>query len=240
MIRQSLKRSQALLGVARSIRRTWRAKVLGASVVRRKIVNRYLASNQIRKLQLGTGSTSLAGWLSSDIDGRPGQLYLDATKPFPFADGVFDYIYSEHMIEHISWHDGLCMLRECKRVLRPGGTIRIATPDLRVLVGLYNGDPMSERYVHWITDRSAILRQMPSYKTGFVINNAFRDWGHQFVYDGEVLEMTLSEAGFVNITRCSYGESTHASLRGIESHGKNISADEMAVFETMIFEATAP
>jgi predicted SAM-dependent methyltransferase len=53
-----------------------------------------------------------------------------------FEDNTFDYIFSEHMIEHVD-HDGaVAMLRECYRVLKPGGTICMATPDLAVIVGL--------------------------------------------------------------------------------------------------------
>jgi len=139
------------------------------------------------------------------------------------------------MIEHIPWHDGLFMLRECRRVLKPDGTIRIATPDLRVLLGLASGGPSSERYIKWITD--TFLNGLNIYKDSFVINNAFRNWGHQFLYDGELLEMALSQAGFSNISRCSIGESDDKNLRGIESHGQNTGADEMAAFETMVFEA---
>jgi predicted SAM-dependent methyltransferase len=50
---------------------------------------------------------------------------------------VFDYVFSEHMIEHVSYAEGLLMLRECLRVLKPGGRIRIATPSLEVLLDLY-------------------------------------------------------------------------------------------------------
>jgi predicted SAM-dependent methyltransferase len=57
-----------------------------------------------------------------------GTVFLDATTPFPFDCGTFDYIYCEHMIEHISWQKGQTMLRECHRVLKPRGVMRIATP----------------------------------------------------------------------------------------------------------------
>ena len=132
------------------------------------------------------------------------------------------------------------MLRECRRVLKPGGTIRIATPNLEVLIGLYsyNGDPLNERYIKWIMDR--YLNGINVYKASFVINNAFRNWGHQFLYDGELIEMAMQEAGFINIQRCSPGESDDENLRGIESHGKNVADDDMAAFETMVFEGKCP
>jgi predicted SAM-dependent methyltransferase len=200
-------------------------------------INEYLASNEIKKLHLGAGPSSLVGWLSSDISPEsPGAIYLDATEPFPFADHTFDYVYSEHMIEHISWGSGLFMLRECRRVLKPNGRIRIATPDLKVLLGLYDGSDgdIGEKYIQWITDR--FLKGVNTYKASFVINNAFHRWGHQFLYDRDLLTLAMREAGFADIEEYAYGESADPNLRDIESHGKIAADDEMVEFETMIFE----
>lgn len=226
-----------IVGLVRDLRKLRRILKLRS---RSSTIRRYLESNPIRKLQLGSGPTYLPGWLSTDIAPESNSIvYLNATKPFPFDDNTFDYIYSEHMIEHISWHEGMFMLHECRRILKPVGTIRIATPDLEVLIGLYShiGDPLKEKYIRWITDRC--LNGIYVYKTPFVINNAFRNWGHQFLYDGELLEMALREAGFTDIKRCSPGESADENLRGIEFHAKNVD-EEMNIFETMVFEGKCP
>ncbi len=199
----------------------------------------YLAASGINKLQLGSSSTVPEGWLGTDIAPQSDRVvYLDATKPYPFDDDTFDYVHSEHLIEHLTWHEGLFMLRECHRVLRPGGTIRIATPDLEVLIGLYTNqsDPLNKKYIKWITDAS--MYGIDTYKATFVINNAFRNWGHQFLYDGELLEMALRSSGYTNIRRCCVGESDDENLRGIECHGELAGNEEMVAFETMVFEAT--
>lgn len=237
-VRETLKRSEAIVGLVRDSRKVLKIP----QVVRRnRIIRNYLASTEIRKLQIGAGPTSIDGWLSTDIAPRSdGIVFLDATKPFPFDDRVFDYVYSEHMIEHVSWQDGLFMLRECRRILKPGGTIRIATPDLEVLLSLYGGDenPSGEKYIRWVTD--SFLAPLNVYRASFVINNAFRNWGHQFLYDGTLMEMAMREAGFADISRHAPGESEHEALRGIESHGKNVADEEMACFETMVFEGRSP
>lgn len=166
--------------------------------------------------------------------------FLDATKPLPFDDNSFDYVYSEHMIEHISWADGQSMLKECRRILKPGGTIRIATPDLAVLLGLYGHkkEPLKDRYIQWITNR--FIEGIQVSKAPFVINNAFRNWGHQFIYDGELLEMALKESGFTNARRYGVGESDDMNLKRVETHGTNVADEEMVAFETMVFEARSP
>jgi len=237
-VRKILKKSEAVVAIARGLR-----KMLGITnrMKRAKRIREYLRVNRIKKLMLGAGSASLPGWLCTDLSPVSGEvIYLDVTKPFPFDSAQFDYISGEHLIEHISWDDGRLMLLECYRVLKPGGIIRIATPDLAVLLGLYgfNMTPEGEKYITWITDR--YLTNIEVKKSQFVINNAFRRWGHQFLYDGEILELALKKAGFKDITRCKYGESFHEHLRGIEYHGKNVGSIEMATYETMVYEAKRP
>jgi predicted SAM-dependent methyltransferase len=199
-----------------------------------------MSSHKIRKLQIGAGRTKLQGWLSSDLIFSDHAIFLDARKRFPFATDSFDYVYSEHMIEHLSWNDGLKMLKECLRILKPGGTLRIATPDLAVLIGLYNpnGHPLNEAFTKWITDRH--LKDLGVYKAPFVINNAFYNWGHKFLYDAELLDMALHQSGFTAIQQCQPGESDDEHLNGIESHGKNVKNEAMVNFETMVFEAKSP
>ncbi len=165
---------------------------------------------------------------------------MDVTIQFPIEDQTFDYVFSEHMIEHISWCDGAFMLRECYRILKPGGTIRIATPDLSFLLGLYHNETSDDEdnYIRWIIDNYVDNGKI--YRPAFVINNAFRKWGHQFLYDKELLEIALGQAGFVNIVSCRNNESSDENLRGIELHGRNVGNEKMVEFETMVLEAKRP
>ena len=235
-VTQLLKQSDMLKGLVSDSRRL----VGFAEETRRAgIFKRYIAANLVAKLQLGAGTNVLEGWLSTDLEPQSERvMHLDATKPFPFPDACFDYVYSEHMIEHISWKQGTHMLGECLRVLKPGGRLRIATPDLRVLLGLYDSkDPAGIAYVKWVTD--LFLEGVGTYKPSFVINNAFRNWGHQFLYDGELLEMALQQAGFSHLERHLMGQSTNPVLQNIESHGTVVDP-AMVAFETMVFEAVRP
>lgn len=206
-------------------------------VDRDQLIQSYLANNRVRKLQLGSSENVLEGWLCTDLHPpEPRVIYLDASAPFPIADSTFDYIYSEHMIEHLPFEQGSAMLRECHRILKPGGRIRIATPDLRVVAGLcateLNGE--QRRYLDWAT--SEFLPDGRADRPAFVINNLFRAWGHQFLYDEPVLRDALTAAGFTEIIRCQLQQSDDPILRGIESHGRHI-GEENNQFETFILEA---
>ncbi len=203
------------------------------------VIRAYLDSHHIKKLQLGAGSNVLPGWLNTDLVPQPGRvIYLDATKPFSFNDRTFDYVFSEHEIEHLTYEQGLFMLQECRRALKPGGRIRIATPNLENLANLYapQKTELQERYIRWAVD--TFLPGVKTYNEAFVINNFFRNWGHHFIYDRLTLQHAMATAGFTSITPWASGESDDENFRGIESHSKVI-GDDMNQFETMVLEGRA-
>ena len=142
------------------------------------------------------------------------------------------------------------MLRECFRVLKPCGVLRIATPSLETVLALYNSEKtdVQQRYIRWVTE--CFLPDLAVYRDVFVINNSFRHYGHRFLYDQPTLEAALQQVGFIEVTRHEPGESGTDSLKDIEKHGAalggiehhvaDISNEEMNRFETMVLEATRP
>lgn len=207
-------------------------------------VRRYLEQHDVAKLEIGSGNTVLEGWLGTDLKPRHRDVVqMDATKPFPFPDSCLDFIHAEHLIEHISYKQGQRALSECRRVLKPGGVIRLATPDLERLISVYRGDagPEGDHYMDWVY--SAYMRKAPHKHPVFMLNRQVRSWGHTFIYDPEVLRMALEDAGFVDIEQCELGESRHEPLRGVERHHlkmRNPARDRAIRFETMVFEGTNP
>jgi predicted SAM-dependent methyltransferase len=186
--------------------------------VDRVIIKNYFAEQEIRKLHIGCGENILSDWLNSDFFPYSDSiLHLDATYTFPFANDMFDYIFTEHMIEHISYSNGLAMLSECHRVLRNNGKIRISTPNLQFLIDLYR-DKKSElqrEYIKWVTDN--FIKSAPYYDDTFVINNFFQGHGHLFIYDEKTLRSSLEKAGFTKIIRCDLNESKDETLRNLEN-----------------------
>lgn len=81
------------------------------------------------KLHLGCGKRNWPGWVSIDIADFPhitsNDVYL---KDVP--DDSVDIIYSSHLVSYFSRKEIECLLREWHRVLKIGGTLQIATPDL--------------------------------------------------------------------------------------------------------------
>jgi predicted SAM-dependent methyltransferase len=192
-------------------------------------------------LHLGAGENVLDGWLNTDIDpAAPEIAFLDTSRSFPLGDQTVDYVLSEHHLEHLSYRDAVHTLRECRRVLRPGGRIRIATPDLGVLLGLYGapGGADQQRYIRFMTDR--FMPHADRYSAVFVINNAFASWGHQFLYDRSTLRELLVGTGYVDVAFFEPGTSADPHLCGVERHGAYIGDDAINRFETMVAEARRP
>lgn len=189
-------------------------------------IKEYFAAQPIRKLQLGAGENNLKGWLNSDIEPKSGGIYLNASANYPFADGSIHYIFAEHLIEHLSWEDGLKMLRECRRVLAPGGKIRIVTPNLSQFVRLVNGEMSAEdRQAAEATRRLFAWPETPVLPA-YVFNKTMREWGHQFIYDPATLRKTFQLAGFTEIKERRIGEPTdpvfaEAELR-TRAHGEDL------------------
>jgi predicted SAM-dependent methyltransferase len=210
-------------------------------VGRGRQIDAYLRDHDVRKLQLGTGANVREGWLNTDIHDfrRTGEVvFMDARERFPLPDASFDVVYSEHMLEHLPYADGQQCLRECVRVLRPGGRIRVATPSLERLIRLYDPelDDVQRRYIRWSVDE--FVPGACAYLPGFVLNNFLRDWGHEFVYDRDTLRHALETSGFVDVEESSVGESRDPRLAELERHLSE--APEFNAYETIVFEARRP
>lgn len=88
-------------------------------------------------INLGCGYVYHPEWINLDLIKSPGVIYGDVRKRLPFPDGYADVIYHSHVLEHLSRAEGAAFLKECWRVLKPGGIIRIAAPDLEQIAREY-------------------------------------------------------------------------------------------------------
>jgi SAM-dependent methyltransferase len=113
------------------------------------------------KLHLGCGTRTPADWLNVDaalgarlaklrplrpllraigafrLEWSDAIVIHDLRRPFPWPDASAEAIYSSHTLEHLSKRDGARFLDECARVLAPGGVLRIAVPDLALVIADY-------------------------------------------------------------------------------------------------------
>lgn len=128
--------------------------------------------------------------------------YLDVTGRFPFPDGSFARAYSSHMLEHLYPDEAGRCVREIQRVLRPGGLLRLAVPDLDFLVTHY--DPQNP---------ALFLRGIFQGESRATHPRA-RHWWH---YNAHSLGELLQAAGFRDIRRCAYREGADPAVARLDN-----------------------
>jgi len=146
-------------------------------------------------LNIGCGDVYMDGWVNIDLTSKKADLRHDLRTPLPYEEGMVDFIYNEHFIEHLTVQDGVVVMKEFYRVLKKGGVLRIATPDLDYLIFKYifgwkRQDWIKTYGYEWLKTRAEM------------INLCFREWGHQYLYNKEELCRRLKEAGFNDVRPC--------------------------------------
>jgi predicted SAM-dependent methyltransferase len=147
--------------------------------------------------------TDLMGLYAQDVATAPGNLYrvneescftqLDIGEKLPFDDGCVDWVYAEHLIEHVPLEVAVAWLTEVHRVLAPGGLLRLTTPDLRKYLESYvRGDDFLTSHHR----RLRVFGDAVPDRRAFMLNQIFYFYGHCWIYDEEELRYVLDRAGF--------------------------------------------
>jgi predicted SAM-dependent methyltransferase len=147
----------------------------------------------------------------------PGIVRADVRRGLPYPDGAARCVYSSHMIEHMARWQGLALVRECVRVLEPGGILRLATPDLARLIGDYRRVPHDD-------DGAAADRLMASLGTfverpgpriATILQRLFTA-PHQWLYDEASLTQLLHEGGCIDVQTRGFRESKLPDIELLE------------------------
>lgn len=143
------------------------------------------------RLDIGSGGRhGKNGWITVDtVNGC--DLYWDLREGIPFPDDSVASIYSSHLFEHLTYHDGQALMRECYRVLEPGGEFSIAVPDARIYVEGYLGiRDIPQEFFGWTP---AFNGTTPIDALNYV---AYMGGEHKYLFDQENLVHRLASAGF--------------------------------------------
>jgi SAM-dependent methyltransferase len=146
--------------------------------------------------------------------------YMDISRPLGFASGSADAIYASHVLEHLHHDDALSLLVECRRVLKPGGILRLVLPDLASMVREYLSSEDPSAAIH--LNRRLLFRPEARPK-GLLrrLHAALNDMhSHKFMYDARCLTELLASAGFQDIQRMGCKESRIAEIGQVEQAGR--------------------
>lgn len=170
---------------------------------RRRTIEKFRGAEFVG-LQIGCGTHHKDAWINTDLLGNKQMDFpLDITRTLPFEDNYLSAIYASEVIEHIPLATVPGFLAEARRVLMPGGVIRLTTPDVealaRIYLGLHDKADIDLYRRHWITPGAPFSRDV-------WINAAFRDYGHCYLYSFESLAELATQAGFSKVERTEVQE----------------------------------
>jgi predicted SAM-dependent methyltransferase len=155
-------------------------------------------AEQPLRIEIGSGRHPTPGYVHVDFDRRARHLeHVAHAWRLPFPDGAAEELIAVHVLEHVHPARVLETLREWRRVLRPGGTVRIHVPNATAIFRAYETAPASQRWalVHAIygMERDARVSSPDDL-------DAERDRpDHKAIYDFRLLADVLRRAGFVDV-----------------------------------------
>lgn len=117
----------------------------------------------------------------------------------PFPDASVDFVYSSHLLEHLFQEDAEAFVRECHRVLKNGGILRICVPDLEHALALYAQGQKAKALEYFFVRRIGYFN------------------AHKFMYDYELLATLMKRAGFARTEKCAYRSGATPDLEKLDN-----------------------
>lgn len=135
-----------------------------------------------KMLNLGCGNRYHSSWINIDlVSQNPLVRQHDLITGIPYDDDSCSAIYHSHLLEHLSIDQGAALMRECFRVLQPGGILRVVVPDLQCIAELYlkyhtlalKGDQQAQANYRWM--KLELLDQMVRVRSGGAMGEFIND-----------------------------------------------------------------
>jgi predicted SAM-dependent methyltransferase len=151
------------------------------------------------QLHLGCGKRYIPGFTHVDLSDFPHIAHRrDVADLEPFTDASVDLIYASHVLEYFDRVEATTVLAEWRRVLRIGGTLRLAVPDFAALARVYQQTGNLDLVVGPLYGRMMVgASDQATYRY------------HRTVYDFDSLKRVLASAGFTNVRRYDWRQTIH-------------------------------
>jgi predicted SAM-dependent methyltransferase len=157
-----------------------------------------MKETEIKRLNWGCGSWTPEGWINSDIKDGPGiDVVCNILNGLPLESGSIDYAVSIHALPEMTFPTLVPVLSELRRVLKPGGVLRLALPDLDKGIAAYQ---RRDREYFLVPDEDA-----ESIGAKFVVQMLWYGYS-KLLFTRDFIEEMLRKAGFSRVTHCAFKE----------------------------------
>jgi predicted SAM-dependent methyltransferase len=148
------------------------------------------------RLNWGCGSHVAGGWINSDVKSGPGvDLVADIRKGLPLVSENLDYAVSVHALPEFAYPELQAVLEELRRVLKPGGVLRLALPDLRRGVDAYLRDDPDYFQID--------PEEVKSQGGRFIVHMLWYGYSRS-LFTVDFAEELLERSGFVDVRECAF------------------------------------
>ena len=138
-------------------------------------------------------------------------IWADVVNRIPFKENSVEAIYTAHMLEHLDRENSTKFLLNAKKVLKPGGVLRISVPDLKMLIDGYLKHGSADKFLE--DSLLTIIAPKTFFKKISLLFTGFRH--HQWMYDADSLINLLKNCGFVNVQEKSSSSSDIQNTEGL-------------------------
>jgi predicted SAM-dependent methyltransferase len=150
----------------------------------------------MRRLHWGCGPNTPYGWVNSDIEALPGvDVVADIRGGLPLADNSFDCVVSIHALPEIPYGEMDRALQELRRVLVPGGVLRLGLPDMDKAIQAYRSKDI---------DYFLIPDDVTPSISGKMIVQLLWYGRSRMMFTTEFTTELLARNGFGSITPCAF------------------------------------
>lgn len=188
-------------------------------------IKEYLNRSSSKALQIGCGNNLLQGWLNTDVAPQYGATFMDVSQRFPIPDNSLEYIYAEHLMEFFNPSQLEKILKECCRVLKPNGIIRIASFSAdKIIKGAYSEAADYFSYATWNAMyygrgwQNSIMAKRGFVSASLVLSNFINNHPKVVLYDKRTLTELLRICGFSDVVQCKVGQSKTKALSDVDSY----------------------
>ena len=196
----------------------------------------------MKYVQYGCGLSAPKGWINFDsspslIIGKIPVLknlfkkhippfptnvkYGNIVKGLPINNDSCKAVYASHVLEHLALEDFRIALNNTYNILTKGGVFRLVVPDLEWCIKEYQANLLEIRSYKFMENAHLGLLKR---ERGLIasLRNMLGQSTHLWMWDYTSMKLELEKAGFKNIRRASFNDSSELKFKDVEDEGRFI------------------